>query len=282
MKSPQVLAGAAVILALIAAGAGYKWKTSADALTEANGQLASTTAALTAAQEENQSLNDAYTAEKSRNDEFQSQIDNIGGTVGKLDKLSKIDPQLLAKYSKIYFLNENYTPANLTQIPAEYAADSRDKYFLQQAWPFLKDLLDDAKDDGIDLSVVSSYRSFDSQEQLKNSYKVTYGAGANSFSADQGYSEHQLGTALDFTSKEIGGGLTGFDTTKAYAWLTDHAYKYGFILSYPKGNSYYVYEPWHWRFVGKELAKDLHDDDKHFYDLDQRDITAYLIDLFDN
>ena len=53
------------------------------------------------------------------------------------------------------------------------------------------------------------------------------------------------------------------------------------MLSYPKGNAYYIFEPWHWRFVGKDLAKDLHRHKEYFYDWDQRDIDEYLIDFFD-
>jgi D-alanyl-D-alanine carboxypeptidase len=130
--------------------------------------------------------------------------------------------------------------------------------------------------------VVSAYRSFGEQSSLKASYKRTYGAGtANSFSADQGYSEHQLGTTIDFTTTILGANFAGFDKSDAYEWLLDNAYKYGFIISYPKTNAYYTYEPWHWRFVGVELATKLHDDNQHFYDLDQRAINGYLVNLFD-
>ena len=81
-----------------------------------------------------------------------------------------------------------------------------------------------------------------------------YGSGANSFSADQGYSEHQLGTTVDFSTSSLGGSLNGFDQTEAYEWLDKNAHRFGFILSYSKDNAYYIYEPWHWRFVGKDLA----------------------------
>nr|MBP9757535.1 M15 family metallopeptidase [Candidatus Paceibacterota bacterium] len=128
----------------------------------------------------------------------------------------------------------------------------------------------------------SAYRSFDTQETLKEGYKVRYGAGtANSFSADQGYSEHQLGTTLDFTMPELGTGLVGFDKTPGFPWLKDHAHEYGFILSYPKGNGHFVFEPWHWRYVGVELASRLHQEGKSFYDLDQRLIDTYLISFND-
>ena len=111
---------------------------------------------------------------------------------------------------------------------------------------------------------------------------MTYGAGtANSFSADQGYSEHQLGTTVDFTNPTIGAMLTSFEKSMGYAWLQKNAYLYGFSLSYPKGNTHFVFEPWHWRYVGVELAKKLHDEGKTLYDLDQRDIDTYLIKFFD-
>src|SRR5690606_38397067 len=98
----------------------------------------------------------------------------------------------------------------------------------------------------------------------------------------QGYSEHQLGTTIDFTTEGLGGGLvTSFENTPAFAWLADNAHKFGFTLSYPKGNAYYMYEPWHWRFVGEDLAEDLHEDDAYFYDWDQRKIDTYLIKIFD-
>ncbi|MCF7816162.1 MAG: M15 family metallopeptidase [Candidatus Pacebacteria bacterium] len=221
-------------------------------------------------------------AEKERNQEFEDQITGISGTVGLLDKLSKTDPQLLQKYSKIYFLNENYMPGVVLEIPKEFRRDGNTSLFIhEKVAPFLTDLLKRADRDGISLLVASAYRSFDEQGSLKNGYSVQYGTGANSFSADQGYSEHQLGTTIDFTTTEINGTLYDFETTKAYAWLLKNAYRYGFALSYPKDNTYYVFEPWHWRFVGTDLARDLNRDNKYFYDLSQREIDAYLISLFD-
>ena len=210
-------------------------------------------------------------------------VSSISGAVGTLQKLAQIDPELLKKYSKVYFLNENYTPAHLTLIPNDYLySSSRSEQFLSEAWPFLKALFDSAKTSGVTLYVESAYRSFAEQQSLKSLYTVTYGAGtANSFSADQGYSEHQLGTTLDFITTGLGGQLEGFDKTAAYQWLLANAYRFGFELSYPKGNNYYIYEPWHFRFVGVKLATYLHDNKINFYDMDQRDIDAYLVNLFD-
>ncbi|MDP2642068.1 MAG: M15 family metallopeptidase [bacterium] len=213
---------------------------------------------------------------------FQGQISSIGQTVGTLEKLAATDEELLKKYSKVYFLNENYVPAKLTDIEKKYVYNGTTNFLIHtQVWPHLKRLLDDANSDGVDLIVASAFRSFDTQASLKSGYKVIYGSGANQFSADQGYSEHQLGTSVDFTTSTVGGDFSKFQDNAAYKWLEGNAYKYGFVLSYPEENTYYKFEPWHWRFVGVELATRLQREDKYFYDLDQRDIDAYLIKLFD-
>ena len=210
-------------------------------------------------------------------------VGSISGTVSTLQKLAQSDPQLLRKYSKVYFMNENYVPAHLTILPTEYTYSStRQEQFLTEATPYLITMIETAKINGVTLYVKSGYRSFTEQKSLKSAYSVTYGAGtANSFSADQGYSEHQLGTTVDFITSGLNGNLSGFDTTQAYDWLTKNAYRFGFILSYPKGNKYYIYEPWHWRFVGIQLATYLHDRNMNFYDLDQREIDKYLVNTFD-
>lgn len=210
-------------------------------------------------------------------------LGSISGTLGDLQKLAKTDPEFLKKYSKVSFLNENYVPARLTEIPAEYLySKTKPEQFLTESWPFLKRMMDEAKVNGITLYIKSGYRSFAEQKSLKTLYSVVFGSGsANAFSADQGYSEHQLGTTLDFITSGLDGQLEGFDNTEAYRWLTNNAYRFGFQESYPKGNKFYVFEPWHWRFVGVKLANHLHVTKINFYDMDQRDIDAYLISIFD-
>ncbi len=225
---------------------------------------------------------DRLSGEKERNDEMEDQVRELAGTVSDLDKLSKTDKELLQKYSKVYFLNEHYIPESLREIDDEwkYSEDSEHQLH-SKVLPFFEKMMEDALDDGVELWVTSAFRSFDYQSQIKDSYTITYGSGANAFSADQGFSEHQLGTTIDFTTRGLNGGLSGFQTTPAYQWLLDNAHKYGFTLSYPEGNTYYVFEPWHWRFVGEELAKDLNSDDVHFYDWEQRTIDQYLLHIFD-
>lgn len=283
--------GGAAVAAVALGGLAYLVLDARSELAEARRQYDSLTIVFTEleqkyaiSQEENAELLADLEDEKERNDDFADQIDDLSGTVGQLDKLSKLDKELLQKYSKVYFLNEHYVPPKVRAIDEDFVknSDGMPEYVHASVEPYLEDMLDDAKDDGVDLLVTSAYRSFDEQKGLKSAYSVSYGSGANAFSADQGYSEHQLGTTVDISSPEINGGLTNnFETTKAFAWLEKNAHRYGFTLSYPKGNAYYIYEPWHWRFVGEELARDLHEDGKHFYDLDQREIDKYLISIFD-
>ena len=231
---------------------------------------------------EKEAVTTLLTVERQNSTYIQSQIQDITSTVGQLKKLSETDVELLKKYSKVYFLNENYIPPRLTDIDTKYLnIKTKVVQVHSDMWPHLKKMLDDAESQGIIIQILSGYRSFSTQASLKSSYKVTYGSGANKFSADQGYSEHQLGTTLDFTNEKIGSVLSGFDKTDGYKWMTDNAYKYGFILSYPKNNSYYIYEPWHWRFVGIALATKIHEQKLNFYDLPQRDIDQYLANIFD-
>ncbi len=232
--------------------------------------------------EENQSMKDVLTEEQQRNVNLEREKRRNEREIDTLQKLTTIDPELLKKYSKVFFLSENYSPPELEDVPLEYKIRAdKNIQILEDIEPFLVDMLEDATDDGINLRVISAFRSFEEQMSLKSAYVTQYGSGANQFSADQGYSEHQLGTTLDFGTPEVTGAYMSFESTTAFEWLQNNAHKYGFILSYPKGNSYYQYEPWHWRFVGRSLAKDLKKDSRVFYELDQREIDSYLVELFD-
>ncbi|HTK33101.1 MAG TPA: D-alanyl-D-alanine carboxypeptidase family protein [Candidatus Paceibacterota bacterium] len=257
-----------------------------------NSNLASTTAALQSTIEQTHtSLSSALSAEQQHVGTiqqqlggFQNQVGTLSGTLTTLQKLAQTDPELLKKYSKVYFLNENYVPDHLSEIPKSYQYSDNKQLLIQtNVLPHLEAMINDASSTGVMLYTFSAYRSFAEQRALKGEYTMTYGAGtANSFSADQGYSEHQLGTAVDMITPGLGGVLEDtFDGTKAYQWMLNNAYKYGFELSYPKNNGYYVYEPWHWRFVGIKLASYLHDNKLNFYDLDQRTIDTYLVNIWD-
>ncbi len=245
--------------------------------------LTSTTADLATARGENTNLTQTLQTEQGKNSIFESQIKGISGTVGRLKKLSETDPELLRKYSKVYFLSENYAPVQLSSIDSQYLYDkSKPQLIHSEVLSYLMAMFEAARQSGVTLQIVSAYRSFYEQILVKTGYKVTYGAGtANQFSADQGYSEHQLGTAVDFTDTASKGVFSDFEKSTAYTWLTNNAYKFGFVISYPKNNTYYQFEPWHWRFGGVALATALYDKNKYFYNLTQAEIDQYLISLFD-
>ena len=117
-----------------------------------------------------------------------------------------------------------------------------------------KKMSDAAKKDGINIYNVSGYRSYNTQKDLYNGYVKRNGqTKADTFSARPGTSEHQTGLATDINSVS-----DSFANTKEYKWLINNSYKYGFILRYPKGKEHitgYKYEPWHFRYLGEEVAK---------------------------
>lgn len=201
--------------------------------------------------------------------------------VDKLSKVVLIDDELLKKYSKYYFLNENYSPASTTLIDFNLTLNNKNVPILTEIKPKLENMINTAKLDGVTLVVHSGYRSFKEQMGLKSAYTQKFGLSkSNQFSADQGYSEHQLGTTVDISDGKSGLS-TSFEKTTSFTWLQNNAHKYGFILSYPKNNSYYIYEPWHYRYVGVELATYLKTNNLNFYDLDQNVIDTYKIKIFE-
>lgn len=288
MNTKQLLIGLSIVLLAGLGYVGYELYTTSDELSSEQSETASLEETLKnrdesieALRQENQLLSEALQNEQAKVESISEDLEKLTDTVGVLDKLSKLDPELLQKYSKVYFLNEHYQPGDLDLIDDRYVYDeSREYYFHGKAMRFLDDLLEEAEDDGINLRIVSAFRSFDTQGELKAGYTTTFGSGANTFSADQGYSEHQLGTTVDFVA-DGGTPFIQFAATDAYKWLQENAHKYGFMLSYPENNQYYQFEPWHWRFVGRDLARDLDRKDESFYDLPQRDIDEYLIEIFD-
>ena len=158
-------------------------------------------------------------------------------------------------------MQEGYVP-ELTKVVGEYQVDSR------IAEP-LKQMLADAKKDGMKLSVCSAYRSVEKQKELYNLYMGNESAlrqklllagtgGDNKTTAYPGKSEHSLGLAVDIVSAKY----TALDEkqkdTPEAKWLAKNCYKYGFILRYPVDKTDItgiIYEPWHYRYVGKEDAK---------------------------
>ncbi len=119
------------------------------------------------------------------------------------------------------------------------------------------------KDTGKDLVIASGYRSYTNQlTQYSNWVRQLGLEEADKISARPGYSEHQLGTVIDFMSQDSGFDFTTtFADTVAGQWLAENSYKYGYVLSYPQGKESetgYSYEPWHYRYIGADLATEYH------------------------
>src|SRR6185503_6821661 len=203
----EVVTCAIAIVAIIYSGLQYY--SLAQEYAMAKEQLASTTATykkitsdlrnkFAVVVSRNTSLSDTLTAEQQKNQEFANTIKGVQGQVAVLKKLSETDKELLQKYSKVYFLSENYEPTSTVLIASMYLNDPKgEQRFHTEALSFLTRMIDDASLANINLKIISAYRSFGYQSTLKTDYKTTFGTGANAFSADQGYSEHQLGTAVD-------------------------------------------------------------------------------------
>jgi len=123
-----------------------------------------------------------------------------------------------------------------------------------------------ARKAGRGIAVRSAYRSYSAQQGVFASWVSQSGyRQALKFSARPGHSEHQLGTTIDFRSASSQAAPWDYNdwaTSRPGAWMKANAWKYGFVMSYPRGKTgktCYGYEPWHYRYVGRALAKQIHD-----------------------
>ena len=162
--------------------------------------------------------------------------------------------------NKYYKLDSNYTPDNLVKVDNKYGQG----YLEKETYEHFVLMANDAKKEGLTLLSASPYRSYATQKYLYNDYVKRNGQEeADTYSARPGHSEHQTGLAVDIKS-DLSGELMRFETTKEAKWLSENAYKYGFILRYPKGKEHitgYIYESWHYRYVGVEVAEKIKDED---------------------
>lgn len=163
------------------------------------------------------------------------------------------------------FANPRYQPSDLrpVSVPTLPGRGQDERSLRAVLMPDLEKLVAAARADGVTLRVGSGYRSYATQASLFASYVRRHGeAAASRFSSRPGHSEHQSGLAVDFTGADQTCWVDDcFERTAAGKWLAAHAHEYGFILRYPKGKEKitgYQYEPWHFRYVGRELAGALH------------------------
>ncbi|WP_258171123.1 D-alanyl-D-alanine carboxypeptidase family protein [Paenibacillus sp. R14(2021)] len=161
-------------------------------------------------------------------------------------------------------LESTYVPSDLVKvnIPFSFSGANPKQQLRKVAAQAMEKLVAGAKKDGIDLKGVSGYRSYASQKAIFSAYAKTHGEEeANTFSAHPGQSEHQTGLSMDVSSASVQYGLEqSYGETKEGKWLKAHAADYGFIIRYEKGSEKqtgYMYEPWHVRYVGVYIAKDI-------------------------
>ena len=175
----------------------------------------------------------------------------LAQAAGNLD-LDEIDHALLAATQKDA-LPDGYVPPDLVSIAA-YGIPQRGGGFLRRiVIPDLQAMIGAARDDGIDLWVSSGYRSYATQVSTYNYFVRARGVEwADTRSARPGHSQHQLGTAIDFNTPGQ------FAVSPAGQWLWAHAQDFGFVFPYTPASSArtgYVSEPWHVRWLGRDLAK---------------------------
>ncbi len=174
-------------------------------------------------------------------------------------------------------LPENYSPT-LERVQGDFSMDSR-------CAEYAREMISAAQREGIELNVVSAYRSVRKQQENLDAYTERLKREGHSEQeaeklalleiAEPGTSEHNAGLALDILTTdwwESHDDVTAdFDSTEEFAWLSEHAHEYGFILRYPKGAEKitgYAYEPWHYRFVGVYYATKIKESElplEHFY-----------------
>lgn len=155
--------------------------------------------------------------------------------------------------NKHYYLKEDYVPDQLEEIQS---LTHGTRLLVHDARLALEEMVSDSLKDNLQIRVISSYRSYDYQKRLYDQYVQEDGKEkADTYSARPGHSEHQTGLVFDLDN--VTTGFENFENTKEFQWMQENAYRYGFILRYPKGKediTGYDYEAWHYRYVGKDIA----------------------------
>lgn len=215
-----------------------------------------------------------------------SQTESTDNTSSEVESKEPIDttPQPIqignfqgdANFTKTILVNiKNPLPedhdynANLMVFPSEYKWYSQAEVYRKidkDIWPYLKAMMDAARADGVDIGIISAWRDYGTQKTLydaqiekwldKGYSQEDAVKEASSRVAVPGTSEHHTGLAVDFNTTQ-----QSFENTKAFAWLKENAENYGFIMRYEKEKmditGGIIYEPWHWRFVGINIAKEM-------------------------
>ena len=176
---------------------------------------------------------------------------------------------VLVNYKNLLPQAEIDNNPNLIVFPLSYKKGSTGEVYRKldkDMWPYLKAMMDDARADGIDIGIISAWRSYSTQKILfDDKVKRLMSSGYSKEAAEKeaatcialpGSSEHHTGLAVDFNVTS-----QSFENSKTFKWLKENAENYGFIMRYPSDKmditGGIIYEPWHWRFVGINIAKEM-------------------------
>lgn len=205
-----------------------------------------------------------YSSETGEDEETTVLFVNLG-----MDTDDYVDPVSVTSFSidmlvnKHYKLDEDFVPDDLVEFDKKYCNDEVQSGSREAVVAF-KNMYEAAKNEGLGLVINSSYRSYQDQENICNTFKDLYGEGyVTRYVAKPGFSEHQTGLSFDIGSASS----NVFVESKEYEWMRENAYKYGFILRFTKSNASitgFRSEPWHYRYVGKKIAKYIYENDISF------------------
>lgn len=170
------------------------------------------------------------------------------------EKDTDISKDTLLIVNKFYKLSNDYEAPDVINMGLQYAFNNNS--IRSDVYNAFKEMVNEAKAEGLTILANSSYRKYDHQEKVYNNYKMSRGeSGADLIAARPGHSEHQTGLAIDIST--LTSNQATFETTPEFQWLTQNAHLYGFIIRYPKDKQYltgFQYESWHYRYVGIDIA----------------------------
>lgn len=169
--------------------------------------------------------------------------------------------ELLTLVKKGFYLPDDYEP-ELVEPDIPVAPDCENSQMTPETSKALTKMYKAAKKEGLELVVNSAYRSYETQVAIYNDFETRYGGQyASEYVAAPGASEHQTGLGLDLTSQSVvEGKKITFGDTEEYRWVVENCYKYGFIIRFEDGTdgiTGIAHEPWHLRYVGEEVAKEI-------------------------
>lgn len=196
-----------------------------------------------------------------------------------LDKDDYVEPIKVEKFStdmlvnKHRCLDEKFVPDDLVDIDKKYASEDNLQISRIALNAFIK-MYNSAESEGFNLIINSAYRSYEDQVELTNLYSNSYGQSyVDKYVAKPGFSEHQTGLAFDIGSRTS----RVFANSKEYQWVKDNAYKYGFIYRFDsryEDLTGFRHEAWHYRYVGKEIAK-------YIYEHNNMSLEEYYVKFLD-